>query len=196
MRSPVTPLLVALLGGALALAGCSTPAEPSAAAPAPSPSVKPSPSVAPALRFVLPKKLVGQSRITDKRSLEQPKSGEAFLKRFVFEPKGNSVAGAYEQANDPAEAIQVSAAAGSVASPEQTLQLITANEQIKVEDIRPADPGVPGGVGKCRVSYEYAKPAVLTMCDWADPGSVGSVWIWSLKDRRAKFADIRAQLQP
>ncbi|GAA3940274.1 hypothetical protein [Actinoplanes auranticolor] len=180
-----------LLCGLLALAGCSA----SDPKPATAPTVTPSPSAAPpVVRLVLPAEMNGLPRTTTAKWLKRPKSAEKFLKRHVFAPTGASVAAAYLDPDDISETVEVSAASGQVADPAATLRMLTANS-VTLEDVRPAAPGTPGGVGTCGLSREQ-QPAVATVCHWAEPGSVGWVTIWSLKDRRKSFAGIRAQLQP
>lgn len=182
--------LVAMLGGALVLVGCASSSTPAAA-----PAAKPSASVAPVVKFVIPAEVNGLPRSTDDKWLKIPKSSETFLKGKVLSPTGGSVAAAYV-APDLLETIEVSAAAGRVVDPAGTLRQLTQNRSLELKDVRPADPGTAGGVGTCGVSRDFAPPSVLTVCDWAEPGSVGTVRFMSLKDRRGKFADVRAQLQP
>jgi hypothetical protein len=181
----------AMLGGALILAGCASPV----AAPVAAPVVKPSASVAPIVEFAVPAKVGGLPRATDDESLKRPKSAETFLKGKVRSPAGGSVAAAYVSP-DLIETIELSAAAGRVIDPAGTLRQLTQGRPIDLKEVRPADPGTAGGVGTCGVSRDYAPPLVLTLCDWAEPGSVGTVRFLSPKDRRGMFADIRAQLQP
>ncbi|RSM57697.1 hypothetical protein DMB66_32165 [Actinoplanes sp. ATCC 53533] len=186
--------LAAMLGGALILAGCGSPATP-AAAPAAAPATKLSASVAPVVQFAVPAKMSGLRQATDDESLKRPKSAETFLKGKVLSPTGGSVAAVYV-APDQFETIELSAAAGRVVDPAGTLRQLTQARPIDLKEVRPADPGTAGGVGTCGVSRDYAPPLVLTLCDWAEPGSVGAIRFLSLKDRRGMFAEIRAQLQP
>jgi len=186
-RSVAAPTsLAAMLGCALIVVGCASPSTPAA---------KPSASVAAIVQFAVPAKVNGLPRSTDDKWLKIPKSAETFLKGKVLSPTGGSVAAAYV-APDLLETIELSAAAGRVVDPAWTRRQLTQNRAIKLEEVRPADPGFVGGVGTCGVSRDFAPPSVLTICDWAEPGSVGTVRFMSLKDRRGMFADLRAQLQP
>lgn len=189
-RSVAAPVgLAALLGGALILAGCTSPSTPTE-----TPATKPSASVAPVVRFVVPAEMNGVPRSTDDKWLKIPKSEETALKRDVLSPTGGSLAAAYV-APDHSEVIEIGAAAGRVVNPAWTLRQLQSGS-LGQEDVRPADPGTAGGVGSCGVSRDYNPPLVLTVCVWAEPGSVGSVRFMALKDRRDKFAKVRAQLQP
>jgi hypothetical protein len=190
LSAAATTAMVTLLGSALA--GCSSATEPG---PAVAEVVTvPSPSAAPAVRFVLPAELAGLPRQQAAKWTKEPKSMATFLEGKVLSPTG-SVAAAYLDPDDTSETIELSAAAGRVADPAGTLRQLTGNLTVELTDVRPADPGTPGGVGTCGVSKE-ASPAVRTLCHWAEPGSVGSVTFWSRKDKRAGFAEVRAQLQP
>jgi hypothetical protein len=182
--------LTMMLGGAFALVGCASPSTPPAA-----PAAAPSASVAPVVQFAIPAKVNGLPLSTDDKWLKRPKSAETFLKGKVLTPAGGSMAAAYV-APDLLETIEVSAAAGRVVDPAGTLRQLTQNRPINLTEVRPADPGTAGGVGTCGVSRDFAPPLLLTICDWAEPGSVGTVRFMSLKDRRSGFADLRAQLQP
>jgi hypothetical protein len=188
MRLPVP--LTALLGGALLLAGCSSSPE-----PAPAPAAQPSPSAAPLVELVLPATLTGLPRQTAAKWTKIAESRTAALERSVLGPAGDSVAGAYLDAEDISESVEVSAAAGRVADPVSTLRLLTGNLAVELADVRPAEVGTPGGVGTCGVSRKE-KPAVQTVCHWAEPGSVGSVTFWSRKDRRTVFAEVKGLIQP
>ena len=183
---------LAFLGGVLLLAGCSAPAPAPAAEPAA--SAPPSTSAAPAVRFEAPAKLKGLPRTTADKWTKGPKSTTTFFRRKVQSPTG-TLAAAYLDPDDISQSIEVSAAAGRVYDPAVTLRQLVANLELELADVRPADPGTPGGVGTCGLSRKN-QPAVVTLCHWAEPGSVGSVTIWSLADRRDWFADVRAQIQP
>ena len=187
MRLPVT--LAVLLGGSLLLTGCSSSPEPAAA-----PAAKPSPSAAPVVKFALPATLNGLPRQTSDKWTKIAKSTTVFLEGKVLQPAGGSVAGAYLEPDNIAESVEVSAAAGRVADPAGTLRMLTGNLAVELSDVRPAEVGTPGGVGTCGVSKKD-KPAVQTVCHWAEPGSVGSVTFWSLKDKRAAFAEVKGLLQ-
>ena len=185
-RSCAAVLLTALL-----LAGCSSSSPAPAAAPSAPASVRPAPSVAPAARFSAPAEVNGLPRTTAAKWLKGPKSQADFFRKRVVRST-QTVAAAYLDPDEPAEMIEISAAAGEVAAPAVTLRQITVTGP-DLEDVRAADPGVPGGVGSCGVSRKN-DPAVVTVCHWAEPGGIGAVTIWSLKDRRKSFADIRAQI--
>lgn len=196
MRAPVMPLsraaatgLAASLVGLLGLTGCTSPAS-----PAPPPAAKPSASATPPVRFEIPAEVNGLPRTTDDRWLKIPKSKATFLEGKVLGPT-TSIAAAYLNPDDISETVEVSAAAGRVVDPAGTLRQLTGNLSIELTDVRPADPGTPGGVGTCGVSRKN-RPAVQTVCHWAEPGSVGAVTIWSLKDRRDRLAGLRARIQP
>ena len=188
MRLPLT--FAVLAGGSLLLAGCSSTPEP---APAPA-AAKPSPSAAPLVKLALPATLTGLPRQTADKWTKLAKSRTAALERSVLSPAGDSVAGAYLEPDDISESVEVSAAAGRVADPVSALRLLTGNLTTELTDVRPAEVGTPGGVGTCGVSTKE-KPAVQTVCHWAEPGSVGSVTFWSLKDKRAAFAEVKGLVQ-
>ncbi|GID91314.1 hypothetical protein ACFQFC_11040 [Amorphoplanes digitatis] len=186
---PLAAPLATLLGGALVLGGCS------ASDPAPpAPVTKPSASAAPAVRLATPAKINGLPRTEEAKRLKGPESMTESFKRSVLRPT-DSVAAVYLNPKDLSEMVEVSAAAGQVATPDVALRLLTQNLAVQLEDVRPIDLGVAGAVGRCGVDRAN-RPLVITMCHWAEPGSVGSINIWSSKDRRDDFADIRALIRP
>jgi hypothetical protein len=186
MRARITH--AALLTG-LMLAGCSS-SSPAAAPSAPA-TVRPTPSPAPAVRFTAPAEVNGLPRAKAAKWLKRPKSQADFFRKRVVRSTG-TLAAAYLDPANPAEVIEISAAAGEVAAPAVTLRQITVMTA-DLEDVRPADPGTADGVGTCGVSRRH-DPAVVTVCHWAEPGGIGAVTIWSLKDRRKSFAGIRGQI--
>jgi hypothetical protein len=183
--------LAAVVGNLLLLAGCSAPATaPASADRAPA---SPSVSVAPPVRFLAPAEVRGLPRTTAAEWTKIPKSRTDSYRRTVLRPT-DTLTAVYLDPADLSESIEFSAAAGPVHDPAAMMRVLVGNLDAGLEDVRPADPGTPGGVGRCGVSRR-AKPALVTMCHWADPGGVGSVTVWSLKDRRAWFADLRAEIR-
>lgn len=190
-RSAAAPAaLAALLGAVLALTGCSTPSSPSA--PAAAPTAEPSASAAPAVRLKAPAKLHGLPRSTSAKWLKAPKGMEWFLKGKVLSPTSSAVA-TYRDPDGVSDTVELSAVAGRVSHPTSTLRLLTMADVHDLDEVRPTDVGVPGGLAMCGLSDEL-RPAVVTICNWAEPGSVGWVRITSMEDRRDWFTGLRAEL--
>ncbi|WP_328471944.1 hypothetical protein OHA21_08570 [Actinoplanes sp. NBC_00393] len=181
----------AVLAAALIVGGCSAPA---ASPPSPPPSAAPSASAETPVRFSVPAKIDGLPRTTAKKWTRIAASRTDFLERHVLRPL-DTLTAVYVDADKPGTSVDVSAVTGRVADPAVQLGLLTRNQLDEWADGRPADPGVAGGVGTCAVSRKQ-RPLIGTRCHWAEPGSVGTITIWSDGERRKDFAGIVALIQP
>ncbi|BCJ52183.1 hypothetical protein Asp14428_36580 [Actinoplanes sp. NBRC 14428] len=180
MRTEILRRSVVLAGGALLLAGCSASPEPQAEPPA-APSAS-----SPAFRFTVPAEIDGLPQTTTAKWTKVAQSATRSLKRNILRPL-DTLTAVYVDTSDPAEGVELSAVAGEVADPASQLRLITGNLTGEWQDAE-----IEGGVGTCSVNREE-RPLIRTDCYWAEPGSVGRVSLWGLKDRRKDFPAIQRQ---
>ncbi|MEU5552240.1 MULTISPECIES: hypothetical protein [unclassified Micromonospora] len=175
--------------GALLFAGCTSQAESSV-----EPAGEPTQAQAASTYFEEPEQIAGIPRSPDAFSSWQARENTNMLRAFVEKPT-DTLSEVYNSETSLTDTIQISAVAGTVIDPPETLDWMFAKAR-DLQDVRPADPRPWGGTARCGRSDE-AMTYTATLCGWADNHSAGMVTFVSLemKDRRADFAMVRTQFQ-
>ena len=115
------------------------------------------------------------------------------LKQEVGEAT-TAIAQAYGGRTETEDAIQVSAAAGTVRDPQALMSRVIGAVNGKT-DVRTVPPGSLGGETRCIQSQANGQQG--TVCAWVDDSSVGVVTFLSdtPRDRSDEFVKIREQVE-
>jgi hypothetical protein len=148
--------------------------------------------------LTLPASLLGTAKLDSPEYEKQVSATWAPVRDRL--PAGATVkVGGYGDAGDPKKLLVV-AIQGAVAEPEKTVKDIFADDDVMggspVHNLASHDPGPLGGHLSC-ADKNYPGRAPLSLCVWADGGSIGAVYFWGTpaSDAAKKLPEARAAIE-